>query len=203
MRTFYCILLLALAVLAACDPPQGLYDTGTVAITARVLNPRPVIRLGDSVAFYFEVPDSVTLNGARVRVSASSKDGGVLELSASKITTAKSAGFEPFTKSCSFYANPGSSTSDGILTFANRNGRLVGRLYMIPKQKGIYFLMQTGLGYFDLNDKSLLVRGTINFGKVDRSHQLLIDSAGAASHFSTYLTGRVNQGYEVYGFRVI
>ncbi len=193
----------ALLLLAACDPPGDLYDAGTVAITARVLNPRPIIHLGDSVAFYFEVPDSVTLNGARVRVSASSKDGGVLELSASKITTAKSAGFEPFTKSCSFYANPGSSTNDGILTFANRNGKLVGRLYMIPKQKGIYFLMQTGLGYFDLNNKGLLVRGTINFGKVNRNHQLLIDSAGTASKFSTYLQGRISQGHEIYGFRVI
>ena len=192
-----------LMLLAACDPPGDLYDGGTVAITARVLNPRPIIHLGDSVAFYFEVPDSVTLNGTRLRVSASGKYGGVIELSASKITTTKSAGFEPFTKSCSFYANPGSSTGDGILTLTNRNGKLLGRLYMIPRQKGIYFLAQTGLGYLDLNNQGILVRCSINFGKVDRSHQLLIDSAGAASGFDMYLRGRINQGYEVYGFRVI
>ena len=188
---------------AACDPPGDLYDGGTVAITARVLNPRPIIHLGDRVAFYFEVPDNVTLNGTRIAVSVGNKDGATIGFNANKINSSAPSGFQFNPPSCQTYTNPGSLTANNAIFFANRNGKLVARYYMIPKQKGIYFLDQLSLGYTDLNNRNLLLTFSIDFGKVDRSHQLLIDSAGAASRFSLYLNGKVNQGYEVYGFRVI
>lgn len=201
MHKSFCLALLVL--LAACDPPAGLYDAGPVPITARVINPKPVIHLGDSVAFYFEVPDSVTLGGTRLSVAAGNKDGATIGFNANKINPAIVEGYKINSPSCQIYASPGSLTANGTLNFSNRNGKLLTRYYMIPKQKGIYFFDQAELGYADLNNQKLLVRFTINFGKVDRSHQLLIDSAGAASRFDLYLKGRTDSGYEVYGFRVI
>jgi len=196
-------LVATLLVITCCDPPPGLYDTGTAVITARVINPRLTIHLGDSVAFYFAIPDSITLNGTRIAAPVATKDGATIGFNANKIDSATPSGFKFNPASCQAYANPGSLTANGTLKFTNRNGKLVARYYMIPKQKGIYFFDQAELGYMDLNDRKLMLRFSIDFGKVDRSHQLLIDSAGVASRFSSYLNGRVNQGYEVYGFRVI
>ena len=193
----------SLLLLAACDPPPGLYDAGTVAITARVINPRPIIHLGDSVAFYFEVPDSVTLNNTRIAVSAGSKDGATIGFNANKINPSAIAGFQFNSPNCQIYANPGSLTANNTLFFTNRNGKLLAKYYLIPKQKGIYFLDQRSLGYADLNNRNLLVNFSINFGNVNRSHQMLIDSAGAANRFDLYLKGHTDAGFEIYGFRVI
>jgi hypothetical protein len=193
----------ALLLLCSCDPPGDLYDAGAVAITARVINPNPVISLGDSVAFYFAVPDSVILNGTRIAISAGNNDGATIGFFKNRILAAKASGFETDTKSCQTYANPGSLTANGTLTFTSRNGKLLGRFYMIPKQKGIYFLEQAGMGYMDLNNHNLSLRFSIDFGKINRNHQLLIDSAGTTSRFNQFLQGRISQGYEVYGFRVI
>ncbi len=193
----------ALLLLTACNPGPGLYDGGTIAITARIIKPRPVILLGDSVAFYFAVPDSITLNGTRIAISANNKDGATIGFNANKINSSVPSGFQFNPPSCQTYVNPGSSTANNAFFLANRNEKLVARYYMIPKQRGIYFLDQLSLGYADLNNRSLLLNFSINFGNVDRSHQMLIDSAGSASRFDMYLRGKVNQGYEVYGFRVI
>jgi hypothetical protein len=193
----------ALLLLCSCNPGAGLYDGGTIAITARVLNPRPIIHLGDSVAFYFEIPDSVTLNGTQVAVSAGNKDGASIGFNANKIKSSSASGFQFNSPSCQIYANPGSLTSNNTLNFTNRNGKLLAKYYLIPKQKGIYFLDQTQLGYADLNNRNLLLNFSIDFGKVDRSHQMLIDSAGTTSRFDLYLKGRTDGGLEVYGFRVI
>jgi hypothetical protein len=192
-----------LLVLTCRNPGAGLYDRGTIAITARVLNPRPIIHLGDSVAFYFEVPDSVTLNGTRIAVSAGNKDGATIGFNANKIKPSSASGFQFNPPSCQIYANPGSLTANNTLFFTNYNGKLLAKYYLIPKQRGIYFLDQTQLGYADLNNRNLLLTFSINFGNVDRSHQLLIDSASAASRFDLYLKGRTDGGLEVYGFRVI
>lgn len=194
-----------LLLLAACDPRAGYNDLfmGPVAITARVLSPRPVIHLGDSVAFYFEVPDSVTLNGTRLAVSVGAKDEANLDVNANKINAAASTGFDIYSRNCQLYAAPGSVTAYGSLRFAHRNAKLVSKLYLIPKQRGIYFFEQAGPGLATLNGRDLQVTFTFDFGSVNRNHQLLIDSAGTASKFSTYLQRRISQGHEIYGFRVI
>ena len=204
MRTLF--LLLFLAGLASCDPygAQNPYDMGVVPLEAHVIRPRPVIHLGDSVGFYFEVPDSVTINGRRQRaVATSSKDGTDLGIFANRIDASRSAGFEALTSYCARYAAIGTLTYPIGLTFANKNSKLRGLIYLIPTRRGIYFFKQAQTGYLTLNDGSLLLRTSLNFGNVDRSHQLLIDSAGTASGFNFYLNGQVDAGLEVYGFRVI
>lgn len=195
--------LVPLLLLAACDPGDNDVFVGQVAITARVLSPKPIIHLGDSVAFYFEVPDSVTLNGTRIAVSAGTKDQASLDVNANKINAAASTGFDIYSRDCQLYASPGNTTAYGTLHFARRNARLVSKLYLIPKERGIYFFEQAGPGLATLNGRDLLVTFSIDFGNVNRNHQLLLDSAGVASKFSAYLQGRMNQGNEVYGFRVI
>jgi hypothetical protein len=201
MRITFCVL--AILALTGCNPGAGLYDGGTIAITARIINPRPVINLGDSVAFYFAVPDSVTLNGTRIAVTAGNKDGATIGFDANKINSSAVAGFQINPSSCQVYANPGSLTANKTLFFSNQNGKLLAKYYLIPKQRGIYFVDQRSLGYTDLNNRNLLLNFSIDFGKVDRSHQMLIDSAGTANRFDLYLKGYTDGGLEIYGFRVI
>ncbi len=163
-------LLAALLLLAACNPGVGLYDGGTIAITARVINPRPIIHLGDSVAFYFAVPDSVMLNGTKIAVSAGSKDGATIGFDANKINPSAVAGFQINSPNCQVYANPGSLTTNKTLFFTNQNGKLVAKYYLIPKQRGIYFFDQVQLGFADLNNRNLMLTFSIDFGNVNRSH---------------------------------
>lgn len=185
----------------SCDPPRDM-SMGTIAIKAEVINPRTSISLGDSVAFYFEVPDTVLLNGNRIKVSASTNDGGSNGFHTNKINSSEIAGYEVNSSSCKIYANPGQVGPTGDLVFTNQGGKLFGMFYMIPQQKGIYFFQQTQLGYVDLNNQSLKLRFNFNFGNINRNHQMLIDSAGASNNFNLYLQDKLNQGLEVYGFRV-
>jgi hypothetical protein len=197
------ILLLSI-ILIACDPRGELYDPGqTISIKAQVINPKIDINLGDSVAFYFEVPDTVEVNGSKVKVAATGRDDGAnLGFSAHKINPASIPGNDINPGSCERYANPGSLTANKTLVFANQGGKLLAKFYMIPREKGVYFLHQSQEGYAWLNNKGLSVRLSINFGNVNRNHQMLIDSAGAASNFSLFLQDRVGRGMEIYGFRV-
>ena len=189
----------------SCDPPKDMYQTGTVQINAQVLNPRSTISLGDSVAFYFEVPDTVLLNGVRIKVSADNNDGGTIGLSPYKIIPSNIGGSSnsPTLRTCTVYANPGSLTANETLIFQKQsNGKLIAKYYMIPSAKGVYYMLQSQEGFVDLNNQSLKLRFSINFGNINRNHQLLIDSAGASNNFGLYLQDKINQGLEVYGFKV-
>lgn len=190
--------------LVACDPPRDLYQTGTIAIKAQVIDPRTDINLGDSVAFYFEVPDTIELNGARIKVSVSNKDGGNIGLNAQKIIPSLPGGFSnnPSLNTCKTWASPGNLTNTITFNFSNQNGKLSGKYYMIPQQKGVYFFEEPQEGYATLDDGSIKLRFSINFGNINRSHQMLIDSAGAANHFEMFLQDHIDKGREIYGFRV-
>ncbi len=189
--------------LLSCNPPRDI-GQGTITINSQVLNPRTTISLGDSVAFYFEVPDTVLLNGNRIKVTIGSNDGGNNGFYANKIDLSRSGGFTnaPSLNTCKTFSNVGQIGPTGDLVFANQGGKLLGRFYMIPQQKGVYFFEQTQQGYVDLNNQSLKLRFSFNFGSVNRNHQMLIDSAGAANNFNLFLQGKISQGLEVYGFRV-
>jgi hypothetical protein len=189
----------------SCDPPRDLYDTATIEINAQVINPATNIQLGDSVAFYFEVPDSVILNNTRVKVNISNSDGGNIGLTPFKILSSSIGGStnNPALRTAKLYANPGKLSVNETLQLENKNGRLLAKLYMIPQERGVYYLLQSQQGYIDLNDNRLKLRFSINFGPINRNHQLLIDSAGPSNNFTLYLQDKINQGLEVYGFRVI
>lgn len=189
---------------ASCDPPRDTYQTGTIAIKAQVINPRTTISPGDSVAFYFEVPDTVILNGSPVKVNISNSDGGNIGLTPYKIIPTNIGGSTnaPALRTCELYANPGNLSINETLNLSIQNGKLIGRLFMIPQQKGVYYLLQTQEGHVDLNNRSLKLRFSINFGNINRNHQMLIDSAGASNNFHLYLQDKINQGLEVYGFKV-
>lgn len=199
---------LSLAILCclfvSCDPPRELYQTGTIAVNAQVINPRTTISLGDSVAFYFEVPDTVIMDGRRIKVSITNTDGATIGLTPYKIIPTHIGGSTniPSLRTCDLYANPGNLRINETLYLSIQNGKLIGKLFMIPRQKGVYYLLQTQEGYADLNNRSLRVRFSINFGTVNRNHQLLTDSAGASNNFHLYLQDKLNQGLEVYGFNV-
>lgn len=189
----------------SCDPPGDLYDTSIIDINAQVINPVPDIQLGDSVAFYFEVPDSVVLNNTRIKATISNSDGGSIGLTPYKVLSSSIGGStsNPSLRTVKLYANPGKLTNNETLQLENKNGKLWAKLFMIPQERGVYYLLQSQLGYVDLNNNRLKLRFSINFGAINRNHQLLIDSAGASSNFNVYLQDKINQGLEVYGFRVI
>ncbi len=190
--------------LGACDPPRDIYQTGTIAINAEVINPRSTISLGDSVAFYFEVPDTVFLNGNRIKVTIGNNDGGNNGFNANKIDLSRTGGFTnaPSLNTCKTWASPGMIGPTGDFVFSNIGTKLYGMFYMIPQQKGVYFFEQTQQGYVDINNQSLKLRFSFNFGNINRNHQMLIDSAGVANNFSLFLQGKISQGLEVYGFNV-
>lgn len=189
----------------SCDPPRDLYETATIEINAQVINPATNIQLGDSVAFYFEVPDSVVLNNTRIKATISNSDGGSIGLTPFKILSSSIGGStnHPSLRTAKLYANPGKLSYNETLELVNQNGKLLAKLFMIPQERGVYYLLQSQLGYVDLDNNRLKLRFSINFGAINRNHQLLIDSAGASSNFTLYLQDKINQGLEVYGFRVI
>jgi hypothetical protein len=47
----------------SCDSLRYTNHIGTIATKAKVITPRTKVNLGDSVAFYSEVPDNVALDG--------------------------------------------------------------------------------------------------------------------------------------------
>jgi hypothetical protein len=198
------LLIFTVLFFVACDPPNDMYQTGTVQITAQVINPRTNINLGDSVAFYFEVPDTVQLNGTKIKVSAGNNDGGTNGFAPCKIIQSSAGGFSNSSSlnTCLVYAKKGTYTSNQAFTLQNENGKLRGLFYMIPQQKGVYFFWQQQQGFIDLNNQSLRLRFNYNFGNINRNHQMLIDSAGASNNFGLFLQDKINQGLEVYGFKV-
>lgn len=190
----------------SCDPPKGsdLYRSGTISINATVINPRTTINLGDSVAFYFEVPDTIVLNGEKIKVLATASDGATNSFSPCKIDTLSSGGFVsvPPTNQSQTFAAVGSIDQLGVFKLANQNGRLVGKYYMIPQQRGTYFFWQRQFGYVDLNGNSLRLRFKINFGNINRNHLMLIASTAASNRFDLFLQEQINQELEIYGFKV-
>jgi hypothetical protein len=138
-------LILPISLFISCDPSKDIYQTGTVLINAQVINPKSTINLGDSVAFYFEVPDTVLLNGARIKVSAVNNDGGTIGLSPYKIISSNIGGSSnnPISRTCAVYANPGLLTTNETLVFQKQNnGKLLAKYYMIPNAKGVYYMLQ-------------------------------------------------------------
>ncbi len=192
-------------IIISCDPPRDMYDTAIIAINAQVINPATDIQLGDSVAFYFEVPDSVVINNTRIKATISNSDGGTIGLTPYKVLSSSTWGAtnHPTLRTAKLYAKPGKLSYNETLELVNQNGKLLAKLFMIPQERGVYYLLQSQLGYVDLNNNRLKLRFSINFGAINRNHQLLIDSAGPSSNFNLYLQDKINQGLEVYGFRVI
>lgn len=198
------VIILILVFLQSCDPPRDIYQTGTISIKAEVINPRTTITLGDSVAFFFEVPDTVLFNGKRIKVSAGNNDGGNNGFNVNKMDPSRSGGFTnaPTLNTCNLYASVGQITNSGVWSFLNQNGKLIGKYFMIPQQKGVYFFEQTQEGYVDLNNQSLKLRFSFNFGNINRNHQMLIDSAGPVNNFNLFLQDKISRGLEIYGFKV-
>lgn len=203
MRQIFFFIFILLFI-QSCDPPRDIYQNGIIAIKAQVINPRTTINLGDSVAFYFEVPDTVLLNGNNIRVSNNNNDGGNNGFNANKIDLSRSGGFTnaPTLNTCNLYASIGHITTSGVWAFSNQNGKLIGKYFMIPQQRGVYFFEQTQEGYVDLNSQTLKLRFSFNFGNINRNHQMLIDSAGTVNNFNLFLQDRISRGLEIYGFKV-
>jgi hypothetical protein len=197
-------LFIAGILFASCDPPKGTYQEGTISIKAQIISPKTNINLGDSVAFYFEVPDTIELNGNKIKVFAGATDGGTGGFDACKIIPSLPGGFTnaPNQNTCLVFPKIGTYTINGATIFYNDNGKLKGLYYMIPQQKGVYFFDERQKGYVDLNNKTYKLRFSINFGNINRNHQMLIDSAGVANNFNNYLQAQLNNGLEIYGFKV-
>ncbi len=185
----------------ACNPGIPGFGGTPIAFKAEVINAKDTIPLGDSIAFYLELPDSVYYNGSRIKTYVTGKDGAEVSLFPKRI--------DPNTGNISakndlgrYYANPGNVTNIISLNLTNLNGKLTGKFYYIPVQKGVYFLevQQNGIVY--INNASIKAENTFNFGAIDRHHYLIRNNVNPSLNIEAFFADKANRSLEVYAFYV-
>ncbi|MGH7885095.1 MAG: hypothetical protein ACRENO_05300 [Thermodesulfobacteriota bacterium] len=191
--------------LGSCDPrsSKDLYQQGFFTFSVKVLNPRDTINLGDSVCFIFEIPDTVTINGNKVRPFYGSNDGVTISLEDSKMDTTLGGESRGFTPDCDTYATPG-NTQGGLNLGKISNNKLYSKFYMIPKKKGVYFLSNPQAGYFSINNEGIKGRLLYTLDVIDKHHSLLINTARPQNRtsFAAFIQAQEGMGQPIYGFAV-
>lgn len=196
------VLLIIIISLGSCDPrePFGAYE-GITTVKATIVNPRDSIGINDTVRLQFEVPDTIVYNGQKVAVTVTNNDGADCGVHLRKIDLSHAGSIGTptgsITQATIGYLNP----SENIF-FQKAGNKLKAEYIFIPKTKGVFFLEQQTLGSLAVNNKQYLLSFDWNYGAINRNYQMLIDSAGPASNFNLFLQGHINDGYEIYGFKV-
>jgi hypothetical protein len=192
-----------LSIFLACDPPLPPLQ-GTVKLNVAVSDTSASILLGDTLAFHFEVPDTVVLIESGKRIPLVSKDYARIKPDLSQVDSTIPGGFIPFTTDYTAYAAPGNWAANALLLELEKAGnRLLAVYYVIPKRKGVYFLRPRPAGMLYVNDGQLRALVTFDFGSINKHHDLIIKSAGAANKDITLMIDTLQaQGYGTYGFEV-
>ncbi len=193
---------LLLFLLGSCDPPKNRYSAqGVTTIKATIVNPRDSIGINDTIRVQLEATDSLLFNGSIVHVTYGNNDGANCNLIIRKIDRSYPGSIGPATGSITFatigYLNPEKS-----IFFQNNGNNLKAEYLFIPKSKGVFFIDQQTLGSLGANNGQFLLDFDWNYGNINRNHQMLIDSAGPGSNFSLFLQDRLNNAFEVYGFKI-
>ena len=94
------------------------------------------------------------------------------------------------------------AANKAVLTFQNNGTSVKGEYDFIPKVAGVYFFDQILPGYLSANNSQYKLDTYWSYGNINRNHQILIDSAGVNSGMASFLQSRINNGLEVYGFKV-
>lgn len=200
MKTY--IIIATALFFIACDPGIPGFGGTPIEIKAQVINPKDTISFGDSVAFYFEVPDTVDFNGTRVKTFITSKDAGQVNLFPNRIDSATGKIIGNDGTVGYFYANPGVVKNTISLNLSNVNSKLIGKFYFIPKNKGVYFLDVLQDGFVYLNNASIKTDNSFNFGAVDRHHYLVLNNVNPSLNINAFFQDKSNRGLEVYAFYV-
>jgi hypothetical protein len=196
-------LLTTIIILIACNPPKSdvINTPGVITINSKIINPKRDLKIGDSLIIYFEVPDTITVNGIKIKALASNDDAANIGLSTNKII-GSSITNNPTKNGCISIVNPVTLNTYDVMNLKNQNGKLFGNYIIIPQEKGVFFFEQNQNGYIGINNKSIQTRFTFNFGNIERNHQMLLDSAKAVNNFNLFLQGKKDSGFEIYGFKV-
>lgn len=199
MKTY--ILIAIILFFISCDRGIPGFGGTPVALKAQVINPKDTITLGDSVAFYFEVPDTVDYNGTRIRTFITGKDACQINLFPQRVDPV-TGNIPGDTHLGFFYANPGTMVNTFNLNLANTNGKLIGKLYFIPSKKGVYYLEVKQDGFVYLNDASIKTDNTFNFGPIDRHFNLVLNNVNPSINLNGFLQDKWNRGLDAYAFYV-
>jgi hypothetical protein len=204
MKQLTIILIVSLFV-GSCDPTNRDLPTGfqgTINITAKVINPRDSIGINDTVRVSFESLDTILYNGNKVSVNYSNNDLAYTDIKFYKIDRAYHGAQGQPTGSIIFSTIGSLAANKAVLTFQNNGTSMKGEYDFIPKIPGVYFFDQILPGFLSANGGQYKLDTYWNYGNINRNHQMLIDSAGASSNFTLFLQDRINNGFEVYGFKV-
>jgi hypothetical protein len=198
-------LLLPILAIVACDPPKDVVQQGNFTFSARVVNPRDTINLGDSVCFIFEIPDTINLNGSiKIATSYGGNDGINLSLEDNKMDTSLGGESRGFTPDCDTYASPGSISGGLSLNLGRLGNKFYSKLYFIPRKKGVYFLSTPQIGYFSINNETVKGRVFFTIDVPDKHHTLLINTARPQNRaaFAAFIQSEEGKRQPIYGFAV-
>ena len=194
----------------SCDPPKSLYSANNadiVQLTAKVLNPKDTFALGDTIKFYFEVPDSISFNGILTKVGIANGDICFINQYVYKVDS-------------SYYSSVSRAHSDkclelgsigyidnhsGNLYFGNDNGIFKTFYYLVPKIKGPYYL-EEGRNSFMICGNNL-IRSSLHFdfGNVNRHFEYITENVKPEqkNNVMQFLSDKgQGKNYELYAFYV-
>lgn len=197
------IFISTILLLVSCDPRSAkeLYQSGGFTFPVSVVNPKDTIRLGDSVCFVFQIPDTIVLNGSKLKPFYGAKDGASFPVDYCEIDTGYNGGFRSFSPNLKVYATPGNAQGGVNLAVVNAH-TLYTKYYLIPQRKGVYFLELGQAGYFDANNGGVKASVIYTLDVPNKNHQLLIASTLPRHNMAAYLQSRTSLGMEVYAFAV-
>jgi len=199
------IILLASLLLWSCDPRSRDLPAqfeGRINITAKIINPRDSIGINDTIKIQFESLDTLLYNGSKVHVSYGSNDLTYTSILLRRIDKSFAGAQGPASGSIIFAPVGSLAANKAVLTFQNNGNSMKGEYDIIPKVPGVYFFDQILPGFLSANSGQYKLDTYWNYGNVNRNHQMLIDSAGINSGMALFLQDRVNNGLEVYDFKV-
>jgi hypothetical protein len=180
-KVFLFITVIALVLFySSCDPRKEDYysnNNDVVIINPILLNPKDTFNLGDTLKFYFEVPDSISFNGKKIKTNISNADFCSFNQGVSILDTSHSADYyRVFDAVCKQDAKIGYISPQWQLYLGKDGSTYKSFYYLIPKKSGIFILEENnyGLMYTD----NALVRSNVHFdlGTINRHFEYFVNN---------------------------
>lgn len=197
-------------IIYGCDPAKEDYysnNADVVIINAKLLNPKDTFSLGDTVKFYFEVPDSISFNGKKIKANVLSNDFCSFQQTVSILDTNDIANYYlALSSKCVQSAGIGYiNQSSRQLYLGKDNGIFKSFYYLIPQKSGIFILEENS--YASMYTDNGAVRSSVHFdlGTINRHYDYFINNVTTKKKdvFTQYFSNLGhNKPYEAYVFYV-
>ena len=194
----------------SCDPPKDSYypnNADIVTIYPTILNYKDTFSLGDTIKFYFEVPDSISFNGKRTKLDINGSDYCSFNQTVSIIDTSHPIQvIRVFDSICEQLASIGKIDENSEqLYLGNSNGKFKSYYYILPKKQGVFLLNENNYGWMSSNNTSLRSNIHFDFGNVNRHFEYIIDNVipSERNNFIQYFSNKGhNMPADAYAFYV-